>query len=147
AYDRYKINFSDEFVKECEMEEIFTETDILSLHVPLTEETDGFYNEAFFNRFKKQIYLVNTARGPILPLQDLLRLMENGKIPGAALDVLENEKINHLSGADKQNFRNLISRQNVILTPHVGGWTVESYKKINDVLIDKIKSLLTEISL
>ncbi len=144
AYDKYKKDFSDELVKECGMTEIFSETDILSLHVPLTKETKGFYNKNFFNRFEKSIYLVNTARGPVLPLEDLLALMDEGKILGAALDVLENEKINRLTELEKQNFRNLISRKNVIITPHVGGWTIESYRKINEVLIGKIKTLLLE---
>lgn len=145
AYDKYKKDFSDEYVKECLMNEIFSNADILSLHIPLTDETLGYYNEKFFSRFKKSIYLVNTARGPVLPIKDLLGLMDKGKIIGAALDVLENEKINHLSDVDKQNFRNLISRKNVIMTPHVGGWTVESYRRINEVLIEKIKTLLLEI--
>ncbi len=142
AYDKYKKDFSDKYVKESTMAEIFLEADILSLHVPLTQETSAFYNENFFHEFKKSIYLINTARGPVLPLKDLLRLMDEGKILGAALDVLENEKINRLSYADNENFRNLISRKNIIMTPHVGGWTVESYRKINEVLIGKIKALL-----
>jgi D-3-phosphoglycerate dehydrogenase / 2-oxoglutarate reductase len=146
AYDKYRKNYSDGFVEECDMSEIFSSADILSLHVPLTRETSGFYNEDFFSHFSKALYLVNTARGPVLPLRDLLHLLDSGKILGAALDVLENEKIHALSEADKQNFRNLIMRQNVILTPHVGGWTIESYKKINDVLIDKINALLPELS-
>ena len=144
AYDKYKKDFGDEFVKECGMNEIFSEADILSLHVPLTNETQGFYNKNFFNRFEKSIYLVNTARGPVLPLKDLLSLMDEGRILGAALDVLENEKINRLSELEEQNFRNLISRKNVIMTPHVGGWTFESYQKINEVLIGKIKTMFLE---
>jgi len=144
AYDKYKKDFSDAFVEEASMNGIFSESDILSLHVPLTEETDGFYNRNFFNSFKKSIYLVNTARGPVLPLADLLSLMDEGRILGAALDVLENEKINRLSDPEKQNFDHLISRKNIILTPHVGGWTIESYRKINEVLIEKIRILLLE---
>jgi D-3-phosphoglycerate dehydrogenase len=143
AYDKYKKEYSDAVVKECEMEEIYSLSDILSLHVPLTDETYQFYNTNFFQRFEKSIYLVNTARGSILPIKDLINLLDEGKILGAALDVLENEKISVLSGLEKQFFKNLISRDNVILTPHVGGWSVESYKKINDVLMGKIKTLLS----
>ena len=145
AYDKYKTGFSDVSVKESGMKELFSSVDILSLHVPLTDETFGFYNEKFFRKFEKSIYLVNTARGSILPINDLITLLDKGKILGAALDVLENERINELSGLDKENFCNLINRENVILTPHVGGWSVESYKKINDVLIKKISTLLSEL--
>jgi D-3-phosphoglycerate dehydrogenase len=146
AYDKFRKNYGDGIARECDMPEIFSSADVLSLHVPLTSETRGYYNKDFFSNFRKPLYLVNTARGPILPIADLLNLMDDGRILGAALDVLENEKIHRLSEADKQNFRNLIMRQNVILTPHVGGWTNESYKKINDVLIEKINALLPELS-
>jgi D-3-phosphoglycerate dehydrogenase len=146
AYDKYRQNYGDDYAEESDMQGIFSSADILSLHIPLTQETKYFFNKNYFNNFDKPIYLINTARGPVLPLEDLLRLLDSGKILGAALDVLENEKINRLSESDKQIFRNLIVRENVVLTPHVGGWTFESYKKINDVLIEKINALLPELS-
>jgi len=142
AYDKYKHGFSDAMVKESNLDEIFLEVDILSFHVPLTDETLGFYDELFFKKFKKKLFVINTARGPILPLKDLLKTMDEGIILGAALDVLENEKLDTFTEQEKRDFNNLISRDNVILTPHVGGWSKESYKKINDVLIEKIKALL-----
>jgi D-3-phosphoglycerate dehydrogenase len=141
AYDKYKEGFTDSLVKEATMKEIFTETDILSLHVPLTEETDRFYNKRFFKKFKKSIFLLNTARGKILPLKDLLDMMNEKKIMGAALDVLENENPGSYDENEKALFEDLVSRDNVILTPHVAGWSQESYVKINEVLVKKIIGL------
>lgn len=141
AYDKYKKGYSDQFVKESSMDQLFEEVDILSLHVPLTDETHNLYNSDFFNNFNKKIYLVNTARGSILPLKDLIRLLDEGKILGAALDVLEKEKLGKLTLEEKGRFNNLIERNNVVFTPHVGGWSYESYKRINDILVQKIVSL------
>ncbi len=142
AYDKYKHGFSDRFVKESTLDQIFLMVDILSFHVPLSDETLRMYNESFFKKFKKKLFVINTARGPILPIKDLLKTMDEGIILGAALDVLENEKLDSYTEQEKSDFENLIARKNVILTPHVGGWSKESYKKINDVLIEKITALL-----
>lgn len=141
AYDKYKDSYGDQFARESNLESLFIESDIISFHVPLTHETQGLYNYDFFQRFRKNVFVLNTARGPILPLADLIRLLDEGKILGAALDVLESEKIKKLDGDQKVMFENLIKRNNVILTPHVGGWSHESYKRINDTLVRKIKSL------
>jgi D-3-phosphoglycerate dehydrogenase len=141
AYDKYKMGYGDQYVIESDMEQLFEEVDILSFHVPLTEETQGLYDFDFFNNFEKEIYLVNTARGPILPLIDLIRLLDDGKILGAALDVLEKEKLSKFTEEEKEWFSNLIERDNVVFTPHVGGWSFESYKRINDTLVQKIVSL------
>ena len=141
AYDKYKTAFGDIYCREASMQEIFDQADILSLHVPLTPETRGYYNGRFFSRFSKNIWLLNTARGEILPTKDLLDLLHSGKIKGAALDVLENEKIPALKGEEKIFFDEFAKLDNVLLTPHVGGWTFESYEKINEVLIEKIGRL------
>ena len=141
AYDKYKKGYSYQYAIESGMDQLYEEVDILSLHVPLTDETMGLYNFDFFNNFEKDIYLVNTARGPILPLTDLIRLLDDGKILGAALDVLEKEKLAKLNMEEKDRFNNLIDRNNVVFTPHVGGWSFESYKRINDTLVQKIVSL------
>ncbi|MFC2126073.1 NAD(P)-dependent oxidoreductase [Bacteroidota bacterium] len=140
AYDKYKTGYGDQYVEESSMDDLFNETDILSFHVPLTPETNGFYNYGFFHNFRKDLILINSARGQILPLKDLIRLMDEGKVTGAALDVLENEKIDTLQNSDNEIFNNLISRSNVVFTPHVGGWSYESYERINTILIEKIKN-------
>ena len=89
--------------------------------------------------FNKNIWLVNTSRGEIVPTKDVLTLLESGKLKGAALDVLENEKMNGLTIKEHQIYKALFERNNVVLSPHVAGWSFESYKKINEVLIQKIK--------
>jgi D-3-phosphoglycerate dehydrogenase len=141
AYDKYKKDYGDKYAIASDMEQIYQEVDILSFHVPLTAETHGFYDVDFFNKFEKNLYLVNTARGPILPFTDLIRLLDTGKILGAALDVLEKEKLDKLTSEEKERFYNLVERNNVVFTPHVAGWSYESYKRINDVLVRKIVSL------
>jgi len=138
VYDKYKKGFGTKKVEEVSLDKLFEKADILSLHVPLTPETRGWVNSAFLNMFKKNIYLLNTARGEVLPLKDLLEAMDTGKVIGAALDVLEKEKFDKLSTDEKALFEDLFKRDNVVLSPHVGGWTFSSYKRINEVLVGKI---------
>ncbi|MFT6969944.1 MAG: D-3-phosphoglycerate dehydrogenase [Roseivirga sp.] len=140
VYDKYKKGFGTKNVEEASLEKIYDKADILSLHVPLTAETKGWINKDFIDKFRKDIHLLNTARGEVLPIKDLLQLMNSGKVKGAALDVLEKEKFDQLTEEQKAVFTDLFSRKNVILSPHVGGWTFSSYKRINEVLIGKIAS-------
>jgi len=141
AYDKYKKDYGNEFAREASMKEVFEKTDILSLHVPLTEETHFMLSEAYLAKFKKNIYLLNTARGKNISLQTLVKALEQRKLKGAALDVLENEKISQLSEEQQKYFDQLIQSDKVVFTPHVGGWTFESYEKINRTLVTKIKNL------
>lgn len=141
VYDKYKHGFTNEFWQEADMEEIFVQTDILSLHVPLTHETRAMVNTHYLSQFRKKIILLNTARGEIVPLSDLAESFSMGFVRGAALDVLENEKLNDLTPVQKEGFRNLVTGGNVIFTPHIAGWTFESHIKINVALVEKIKSL------
>jgi D-3-phosphoglycerate dehydrogenase len=141
AYDKYKRNFSDDLVKESGEEELFEETDILSLHIPLTTETRFMVDISYINRFKKKIILVNTSRGEIVSLAGLIEGFEAGRIKGAVLDVLENEKLKTLNASQKQSFDNLIKKTDVIFTPHIAGWTYESHVKINVALTQKIEAL------
>ncbi|RKQ49597.1 D-3-phosphoglycerate dehydrogenase [Roseivirga pacifica] len=138
VFDKYKKGFGTKKVEEVGLEKLFAKTDILSLHVPLTEETRSWINKDFIEKFKKDIFILNTARGEILPITDLLALLDSGKVRGAALDVLEKEKFDDLSAQQKQNFQNLFEQKNVVLSPHVAGWTFASYKRINEVLVSKI---------
>ena len=144
AHDKFKTGFGDGGVKESSMEEIWEEADILSLHIPLTAENRGLVNLDYLNRFKKDIFIINTARGEILPLKDLRLAMENGKVKGAALDVLENEKLHQFSASQKENFDYLVKSQKVMFTPHVAGWTHESYIKINRTIVEKLKNCMTK---
>jgi D-3-phosphoglycerate dehydrogenase / 2-oxoglutarate reductase len=141
AYDKYKSRFSDEFCIEATMEDIFKDSDILSLHIPLTAETKAMVNSDYFRHFTKNIILVNTARGEIVVLKDLSNAVKSGKVRGAALDVLENEKLNLMTDEQAQSFKYLSGKTNVIFTPHIAGWTFESHEKINVALVNKLKSL------
>jgi D-3-phosphoglycerate dehydrogenase len=141
VFDKYKHGFTNHLWKEADMGQIFEQTDILSLHIPLTEETKGMVNTTYLNRFKNKIILVNTARGEIIPLADLAEALQKNKVRGAALDVLENEKLDELSVVQKEAFRKLVDSGNVIFSPHIAGWTYESHLKINVALVEKIKLL------
>lgn len=138
VYDKYKKGFGTKKVEEVGLQKLFDKTDILSLHVPLTEETKGWIDKEFLSNFRKDIYILNTARGEVLPLRDLLQMMDSGKVLGAALDVLEKEKFDQITEEERGIYEDLFSRKNVVLSPHVGGWTFASYKRINEVLIGKI---------
>lgn len=141
AYDKYKTSFSDGYCEEASMNDIFSKADILSLHIPLTGETRMLVDISYLKQFKKPIILMNTARGEIVSLSAVAYALENGLIRGAALDVLENEKINNLTSAQQAAFNSLRERSNVIFTPHIAGWTFESHVKINVALAKKIKAL------
>jgi len=142
AYDKYKFNYSDEYVTEKTLNDIFEETDILSLHIPLTDETQFMINDHFINQFKKNIYLINTARGKVVKTDDLIKNIRSGKVIGAALDVLEYEQTSfeNLHSAEKlpETFEYLIKSDRVILTPHIAGWTNESNIKLSEFIADKI---------
>lgn len=122
-----------------DMETLFNEADILSFHIPLTSVSKGMVNNVFLDNFKKPIYLINTARGPVVPFASVKYGLEKGIITAAGLDVLENEKLETLTPAQLADFEYLSKSPKVLLSPHVGGWTFESYQRINEVLVDKIK--------
>lgn len=141
AYDKYKFNFSDEFVKEVSMEEIFESADIISLHVPLTDETKYLFNNNFINKFKKNFWLINTSRGPVVKTDDLVFALKLEKIEGAALDVIEYEETsfeNLSSNKLPEAWEYLVKSEKVILTPHIAGWTEESKIKLAEILAEKI---------
>ena len=141
AYDKYKSGFGTEFVQEVELETLFKKADVISFHIPQNKETVFFSNDVFFHSFEKSIYLINLARGKIIKTSALVNAMKSGKVLGACLDVLEYEKASFESFFDQDldpNFSYLLKSPNVILSPHVGGWTHESYFKLSVVLADKI---------
>lgn len=140
AYDKYKKDFSTEYVKEVTQEELLERCDILTLHIPLTSETKFMVDDAYFSKLKKKVWFVNSARGEIVRLSAVLNALENGILRGAALDVLENEKLQTLTPEQAEVMKRLGERSNVIFTPHVAGWTFESYEKISMVLVEKIRN-------
>jgi D-3-phosphoglycerate dehydrogenase len=140
AYDKYKTGFTDAYAKEVSMEEIVRQSDVLSLHVPLTGETRQMLNEEYLFHFRKPFFFINTARGEIVNTGAVLAGIQSGKILAAGLDVLEVEKFPALANQDW--FNQLKDAGKVILTPHVGGWTFESYRKISEVLAEKLSSVI-----
>lgn len=136
AYDKYKTGFSDQYAREVSMEEIVKQADVLSFHIPLTRETKGLVDEEYLRHFRKPIFFLMGARGGIVNVPAVLKGLDEGKIRGAAFDVLPVEKFPAL--AEQSWFADLTCRDNVLLSPHVAGWTVESYYKLSDVLADKI---------
>lgn len=139
AYDKYQKNQGVEGVEEVEMDEVYTHADIVSLHLPLTPETRGLVDYAWLKAFEKSIYLINTARGPIVSSTDLWNSLQSGKVKGACLDVLDIEtpsfeKIGDLPAVYQQ----LFASPQVVFSPHIAGWTHESYYKLSSVLADKI---------
>ncbi|MGM0613209.1 MAG: NAD(P)-dependent oxidoreductase [Bacteroidota bacterium] len=141
AYDKHKKGFGNDFVKEVGYPEIFSETDILSLHVPLTEETRMLVDENYLSKFEKPVWLINTSRGPVLDTSALLKAIENEKVKGAALDVIEYESFSFENLAFDElpgTFQQLAMNNHVILSPHVAGWTHESKYKLARILTNKI---------
>jgi D-3-phosphoglycerate dehydrogenase len=136
AYDKYAPSAD----YPASMEQLFEQADILSLHVPLTAETRGLISVEFLASFKKPILLINSSRGPIAPLEPLLHGLRSGQIKGLALDVLPNEKLSSWSPVEKELFAEIAAFPATIFSPHVAGWTTESYYKINEVLLEKIKA-------
>ncbi len=126
------------YAEKATMEEIFEETDLLSIHVPLTDETRMMVDDNFIQKFEKNIFMVNTSRGEIASVKSVLQGLQSGKIRGACLDVLENEKLSMLTFEQEEIYSQLFKMKNVVLTPHIAGWTVESYRKINEVLVNKV---------
>ncbi|HKG07012.1 MAG TPA: 2-hydroxyacid dehydrogenase [Pedobacter sp.] len=139
AYDKYKTGFSDDYANEVSMEEIVKHSDVVSLHIPLTSETRLMLNDEYFFHFRKPIFFINTARGEIADVKSILKAIKTGKILGAGLDVLQAEKFPVLGQQDW--YQELIQSDKVLLTPHVGGWTFDSYRKISEVLAEKLSTL------
>ena len=138
-----KPNVGDENCEQVSLQEIQDKVDVLSLHTPQTELTKKMINSDFIKQFKKNFWLINTARGTSVVTKDLVLALKSGKILGAGLDVLEYEKssFENLFSNDKmpEAFQYLINSENVLLTPHVAGWTIESKEKLAQTIVDKIK--------
>jgi len=143
AFDTNKQNFSDSYVKESSLENIQNKADIISFHTPYDESTHHYLNEAFIKNTNKPFYIINTARGKVIDTAALVKGLKSKKIMGACLDVIEYEKstFEHtFSEKLDANFEYLLNSKNILLTPHVAGWTYESYEKLSAVLADKIES-------
>lgn len=143
AYDKYLENYSDQYALQAGMDELFEQCDVLSLHIPLTSETANLVNNTWLSSFKKPFFLINTSRGKIVNTLDLTFALDSGMLRGAALDVLENENLENFTASEWEWFEKLTRRNNVLLTPHIAGWTRESYHKIASILAEKLVALKT----
>lgn len=142
AFDKYKWGFTDSYAREASMEEIVRQSDILSLHIPLTRETKQLVDKEYLSHFRKPIYLLSGARGGIVHIPSVLEAMDQNRIIAAAFDVLPVEKFPALSQQDW--YHELVKRDRIALSPHVAGWTFESYFKLADILADKILKFLSD---
>jgi D-3-phosphoglycerate dehydrogenase / 2-oxoglutarate reductase len=146
AYDKYRTNFASEQVEEVTLETIYKEADIVSLHVPLTEETHYLVNTEFLEKFTKPIYLINTARGKCLNTEALVNAIKAETVKGACLDVLEYESVS-FEQVDltklPEPMHYLIKSDKVILSPHIAGWTHESNYRMSELIALKMIDVLT----
>ncbi len=148
AYDKYKTNYSDQYARAVTIEELQNTADIISLHVPQTPETIAMVNDDFLKQCKKNIIIINTARGKVVKTDDLVAHMKSGHVVGAAIDVIEYESFNFqdfLTDDMPEAFTYLANSDRAILTPHIAGWTVESKIKLSSVLAQKIADYLTSL--
>lgn len=143
AYDKYHPEKIDKagFAVNASLQQLFDECDIVSLHVPLTEETRFMANQQFFDSFKKPVYMINTSRGKCLKTEDLVRAIESGKVRGACLDVLEYESTSFESfenAAISEAHRYILNSDKVVLSPHIAGWTHESNYKMSRMIAERM---------
>ena len=136
-------NVGDANARQVSLEELQLKTDVLSLHIPWTPATDKMVNTNFISAFAKPFWIINTSRGKNIVTANLVEAMKSGKILGAGLDVLEYEKLSFETLFQDKNtpeaFQYLLEAKNVILTPHIAGWTFESHERLAQVIVDKIK--------
>ena len=138
AYDKYKTDFADGYVREANMEQLGRYANVISFHLPLTGETNHIANDAFFNSLQQTPYIINTSRGKVVDTISLLNALQHGQIAGAALDVLENEQLSSYTALEKQQLSLITAMPNVIVTPHIAGYSNEAFYKMSTVLLEKL---------
>jgi D-3-phosphoglycerate dehydrogenase / 2-oxoglutarate reductase len=141
AYDKYKTGFGGKFIREAEMEQICKYADIISFHVPLSDETKCMADEYFFEALQNKPFIINTARGNVIDTTALINALEEEKISGVALDVLENEKLETLTIVQREQLDFLLAHPKVLITPHIAGYSHEAFYKMSEVLVTKLEAL------
>ena len=141
GYDKYKAGFGiNSVVEETSLEKVTKESDIISFHLPLSEETIGMCNLDFLKSCKPGVIIINTSRGQVIRTQDLIDCLEIGHVSGACLDVFENEKPATYTPVEKAMYTQLFSFPNVITSPHVAGWTHQSLQRIAELILERIEN-------
>jgi len=141
AYDKYKWNFGGGPIKEASLEQICRYADVISFHVPLTAETYHMADADFFGALQQRPLFINACRGPVTDTAALIEALKNNQVSGAGLDVLENEKLASYNEAKKAQLAFLTAQSNVIITPHIAGYSAEAYRKMAEVLLQKLHLL------
>lgn len=138
ACDKYKFDFGHDYIKEANLEQVCRYADVISFHVPLTNETNYMASGEFFNMLQQRPYIINTSRGNVIKTSALIDALQQNIIAGAALDVLGNEKLNSLTAREQEEMNFLTRQPNILLTPHIAGYSVEAFYKMSQVIIEKL---------